>query len=360
MSMKKKMKLVKKNLIETTNQVMDNNRKSKRAFLFFFASVAMLLSLMVIVFSPTTTVRQIDMKKSLSSAYLNNQVNNLIAKTTNTEVVRMLPYDFSAPKNPPDKSNYYKVGEKSCYKDSTIEVTCWKEVGKKNRAEVCFAEVKIKHPSQFRRQWANGDYNSSKYQYPTNIFALSNGVIGMSSDFYKFRKFGVIVQYGNVICDKRSPTSRQKYLDVLVIDYNGDFKIWKDKELSDYIKENGADDIMLSFTFGPALIENGVPYDPKIEEHYPLGEPTIMRSGRCAIAQLGPLHYLLCTYGKPGLHRPDFPEILAEKGCITAYNLDGGQSGTLIFNGEVYNKIAYKGSQRPMSDVLYFASAEQG
>ena len=333
--MKKKIKTVKKNLIETTNQVINNNRRSRKAFLFFFTSFVMLLSLVVIAFSPTTTVKQFDMTKNLSSAYLNNQVNNYIAKATNTEVIRMLPYDFSAPKNPPNKNNYYTEGKKSCYKDSTIEVTCWKETDKINLAEICFAEIKIKHPSQFRRQWANGDYNSSKYQYPTNIFALSNGVIGMSSDFYKFRK----------------------YLDVLVIDYNGDFKIWKDKELSNYIKENGADDIMLSFTFGPALIVDGVPYDPKIEEHYPLGEHD-MHSGRAAIAQLGPLHYLLCTFGNPGLHRPDFPKILAEKGCITAYNLDGGQSGTLIFNGGVYNKIAYKGAQRPMSDVLYFASAE--
>ena len=355
--MKKKIKTVKKNLIETANQVINNNRRSRKAFLFFFTSFVMLLSLVVIAFSPTTTVKQFDMTKNLSSAYLNNQVNNYIAKATNTEVIRMLPYDFSAPKNPPNKNNYYTEGKKSCYKDSTIEVTCWKETDKINLAEICFAEIKIKHPSQFRRQWANGDYNSSKYQYPTNIFALSNGVIGMSSDFYKFRKYGVIVQYGTVICDKRSPLTRQRYLDVLVIDYNGDFKIWKDKELSNYIKENGADDIMLSFTFGPALIVDGVPYDPKIEEHYPLGEHD-MHSGRAAIAQLGPLHYLLCTFGNPGLHRPDFPKILAEKGCITAYNLDGGQSGTLIFNGGVYNKIAYKGAQRPMSDVLYFASAE--
>ena len=124
-----------------------------------------------------------------------------------------------------------------------------------------------------------------------------------------------------------------------------------------YIKKNGADDIMLSFTFGPALVETGVPYDPAVEKNYPLGE-SYMHSGRAAIGQLGKLHYLLCTYGNPGLHREDFPAIMAEKGCITAYNLDGGQSGTLVFQNKVFNKIAYMGEQRPMSDVLYFASAE--
>ena len=356
--MKDKMRKVKKNLVETTNQVIIENRKSKKAFSFFFMSLAMRFSLIFLAFSPTTTVKQFDMTKNLSSAYLNNEVNKMLAETMNAEVVRMLPYDFSAPKNPPNQKNYFTTDDgKTGYKDSTIEVTCWKEVSKINRAEIAFADIKIKHPSQFRRQWANGDYNSSKYQYPTNIFALSNGVVGMSSDFYKFRKYGIIVQYGNVICDKRSTLSRQKYLDVLVIDYNGDFKIWKDNELSEYIKKNGADDIMLSFTFGPALVENGVPYDPAVEKNYPLGE-SYMHSGRAAIGQLGKLHYLLCTYGNPGLHREDFPAIMAEKGCITAYNLDGGQSGTLVFQNKVFNKIAYMGEQRPMSDVLYFASAE--
>ena len=356
--MKDKMRKVKKNLVETTNQVIIENRKSKKAFSFFFMSLAMLFSLIFLAFSPTTTVKQFDMTKNLSSAYLNNEVNKMLADTMNAEVVRMLPYDFSAPKNPPNQKNYFTTDDgKTGYKDSTIEVTCWKEVSKINRAEIAFADIKIKHPSQFRRQWANGDYNSSKYQYPTNIFALSNGVVGMSSDFYKFRKYGIIVQYGNVICDKRSTLSRQKYLDVLVIDYNGDFKIWKDNELSEYIKKNGADDIMLSFTFGPALVENGVPYDPAVEKNYPLGE-SYMHSGRAAIGQLGKLHYLICTYGNPGLHREDFPAIMAEKGCITAYKLDGGQPGTLVFQNKVFNKIAYMGEQRPMSDVLYFASAE--
>ena len=343
--------------MEMLKKSLKKNLENKKRLSFLIMTLVLIFALNFLAFSPATVVRQINMTQSLSSAYLNNEINNILSETTNTEVVRMLPYDFSAPKNAPDKNNFYTEDGKTCYKDSTIEVTCWKEVSKINKAEVCFADVKIKHPSQLRRQWANGDYNSSKSQYPTNIFAISNGVVGMSSDFYKFRKFGVIVQYGTVICDKRSTHPRQKYLDVLVIDYNGDFKIWKDNELSEYIKKNGADDIMLSFTFGPAIVENGVPYDPSIEKTYPLGEP-YMHSGRAAIGQLGKLHYLLCTYGNPGLHREDMAGIMAEKGCITAYNLDGGQSGTMVLRNKVYNKIAYMGDQRPMSDVLYFASAE--
>lgn len=332
-----------------------NRKKQQSTLLYVILSAAMLLVLCFVAYAPATTVTQVHMTKELSSAYLTNEVNQIIAKTMDVEVARMLPYDFSSPQNPPDKSNYYTDGNKTCYKDSTIEVICWKERNKSNTAEISFADVTIKHPSQFRRQWANGDYNSKRNQYPTTIFAGSNGVVGMSSDFYKFRKFGIAIQYGTIICDKRSTDSRQKYLDVLVIDYSGDFHIWKDKELSAYIAKNGADDIMLSFTFGPALVQNGKAYDPSIEEFYVLGEPD-MHSGRAAIGQLGPLHYLLCT--TTAMKRPEMADIMLEKNCITAYNLDGGQTGTMVMNGKVYNKIAYRGTQRDMSDIIYFCSAE--
>ena len=349
MTMEKLRKNLKKNL--------RNSVSTKKRLYFMILSLVLIFMLNFLAFSPSTVVKQISMTKNISSAYLNNEINTILSETTDAEVVRMLPYDFSAPKTKPDKNNFFTEDKKTCYKDSTIEVTCWKEVSKINKAEVCFADIKIKHPSQFRRQWANGDYNSNKTQYPTNIFRLSNGVVGMSSDFYKFRRFGVIVQYGKVICDRRSTNSRQKYLDVLTIDYNGDFHIWNDSELSEHIRQHGADDIMLSFTFGPALIRDGVPYDPAVEKDYPLGEP-YMHSGRAAIGQIGKLHYLLCTFGVPGLQRYQMAEVMAEKNCVTAYNLDGGQSGTMIIKNRVYNKIAYKGSERPMSDVLYFCSAE--
>ncbi len=342
---------------------MEKNEK-KTKFLRYFKTLLLALlnlllisSLAVLAYSPSTNETQLVMTKDLVSAYVSNEINSIISQTSDAEVVRMLPYDFSTPKSPPDPSHFFKDNNKTCYKDSTIEVVCWKEVSETLRAELCFADIKIKHPSQFRRQWSLGDYNVTFNQYPTNIFATTNGVIGMSSDFYKYRKFGIIVQYGNVICNKPSNNSFQKYLDVLVIDYNGDFKIWKDYELSDYIEKHGADDIMLSFTFGPALVENNQPYDPGIETYYPLGEPH-MSAGRVAIGQLGKLHYLYCTFGLPGTFREDMAKIMADKGCITAYNLDGGQTGTIVFKNEVYNTIAYIGEQRPMSDIMYFCSAE--
>ena len=112
---------------KNTNKTNKKNLGKNKKIFFFFMSVLMIFTLNYLAFSPATVVKQISMTKNLSSSYLNNQINSILAETTDTEVVRMLPYDFSAPKNPPSSSNFFKEDGKTCYKDSTIEVTCWKE-----------------------------------------------------------------------------------------------------------------------------------------------------------------------------------------------------------------------------------------
>lgn len=337
-----------------------NNQKRKKSTVAMFLAFSILMTsgLTCLVSSPVTSVQTVTMQSDIVSSYMNNSVRDMVSEVIGIENVRVLPYDFSAPKSAPNPANFTMGGAdgKDYYKDSTIEVVCWEEDyhDKSWDTPMWFAEIKIKHASQLRRQWSNGDYASNNYQYPSNMFKSSNGVVGMSDDFYKHRKYGVIIQYGTVICNKRSGGQK---LDVLTIDYNGDFKIWSDSELSEKIENEGADDIMLSFTFGPVIVQDGKAVDATHWEKQVLGELD-QRVGRAGIGQLGELHYLLCTVGNPGLTCKQFAQVMEDKGCQIAYNMDGGQSGTLLFNGQVYNEIAYRGVERAMSDILYFGSAE--
>ena len=57
-----------------------------------------------------------------------------------------------------------------------------------------------------------------------------------------------------------------------------------------------------------------------------------------------------------GFTLKELSEILIEKGCITAYNLDGGGSSTMVFNGKVINKPTTNGKsikEREVSDIVY-------
>lgn len=340
----------------------DNREQQKNDRSFLTVIVSFLFCVLAItgsaylVFSPSYEERSVPLTGYTVSSYMNNKARELLSGVTGVENVKGLPYDFSAPDHRPNEACFFQDGGKDCYKDDSIEVACWCEKPLNSLLQhipVYFAEIRIKHASQFRRQWAMGDYNAKNYQYPSNMFKLSNGVVGMSADFYKHRKYGIIIQYGTVICDKRGPCD----MDVLTVDYSGNFNIRKDSELSSYIAQHGAGDIMLSFTFGPALIQDGQAKDPSHWKDQKLGYLD-RQCGRAVISQLGEYHYLLCTVSDPGMYMEDLLPVLLEKGAMTAYNLDGGQSGTLLFHDNVYNEIAYNSEERGMSDILYFASSE--
>ena len=51
----------------------------------------------------------------------------------------------------------------------------------------------------------------------------------------------------------------------------------------------------------------------------------------------------------------DLVNIFNSYGCQYAYNLDGGGSATLYYNGQVMNKLI-NNYERPCGDFLYFAN----
>ena len=124
-----------------------------------------------------------------------------------------------------------------------------------------------------------------------------------------------------------------------------------------YVDENN---IRFSLVFGPILVDNGERCEPAT---YDLGEVNSF-SPRAALCQMDELHYLVVTAnpeeahpGKLDIHQ--FAERLAQTGCQKAYTLDGGQTAAITLDGELVNHVLY-GQQRPISDIIYFATAVGG
>ena len=251
----------------------------------------------------------------------------------------------------PDKKLMYgsSVG---WYLDETIFAINWKEVI--DSAVYTFAEVKVSHPSQFRRYMA-GDAFSSPTQYvPSSMAASVNAVAAMNGDFYKFRNMGIVVYKGELY------RTQGERVDTCLVDSNGDMHFVKRGELTDeqetrrYIEEN---DIKFSLAFGPVLIEDGENVAPQT---YIIGEIND-RYTRSAICQLGPCHYLMVAASAEGGYKnvPTiriFADVLHEMGVPNAYTLDGGQTATIIMNDKVINRVVYD-AERAISDIIYFATA---
>ena len=246
----------------------------------------------------------------------------------------------------------FRNSEVQYYLDDTIVVITWKQVF--HSAVYTFSEVKINHPTQFRRFLADGKYGSDK-QYLTSQMATSvNAVVASAGDFYKYRQKGLVVYNGNV--ERFNGT----LLDNCFIDNNGDLifskagEIQTEQELEQYVQEHN---IRFSLCFGPILIEDG---KSQVPAHYSLGEINENYS-RAAICQLGELHYLLVTVNDEGGYH-NFPSLstlsktLLDLGIQHAYTLDGGQTATIVMNDEVINHVSY-GAERYISDIIYFATA---
>ena len=107
-------------------------------------------------------------------------------------------------------------------------------------------------------------------------------------------------------------------------------------------------DIKQTFTFGPILVRDYQATELNDKSRHP----------RTAIGQLDDNRYLLVVVegrmeGADGMTLAELQQLFLQLGCKTAYNLDGGGSTTLYFQGKVINTPS-DGSERSVVDMIYF------
>ena len=241
------------------------------------------------------------------------------------------------------------------YLDDSIAVVTWKELV--GYTVLTFAEVKIADGSQFRRFLADGRYGADTQYKTTEMAQTVNAVLASSGDFYKFHYNGIVVYEGEV----RKVHANKA--DTCFIDDGGNLIfLSQDVQMTQEEAQKFVDDnnIRFSLVFGPILVNDGVRCEPA---NYDLGEINSF-SPRAALCQMDELHYLVVTAnpepehpGKLDIHQ--FAQRLAETGCQKAYTLDGGQTAAIALDGELVNHVLY-GQQRPISDIIYFATAVGG
>ena len=233
------------------------------------------------------------------------------------------------------------------YLDDTILAITWKE--KVGRTVYTFSEVKIAHPSQFRRFLSGGDYGTRLLYTTTEMAQSVNAVTASSADYYSYRAFGNTVYNGVV------RRSGDRLLDTCYVDENGDLnftlmgEVVKTEDVEAYVKEHN---IRFSLAFGPVLVLDG---ELLAKNHYSIGEAADFYS-RAALCQQDKLHYMVVTANSGGVNMETFGTYLRDKGVKTAYALDGGQTATIVTGNERMNDVDY-GGERDISDIIYFATA---
>ena len=238
------------------------------------------------------------------------------------------------------------------YYDETIFVVVWREIV--DNSVYTVAEVKLAHPSQFRRFLAGGEFGSDKQYVTTEMAASVNAVLASSGDFYGYRKYGIVTYEGEL---RRFEGEK---VDTCYITETGDLlftyrnQIATEEEAKKFIEDNK---VRFSLAFGPVLLDNG---ELMVPSDYELGQIDGTYS-RAAICQWDDLHYLVVntcqeqSYIKRHKVR-FFAEFIQSLGCKKAYALDGGQTTAIVMNDELVTLPDYK-TQRKISDIIYFATA---
>lgn len=242
----------------------------------------------------------------------------------------------------------------SSYEDESISVTVekmrWEET-------TCYvARIKIAHPYQLRTAPAYA-FNRNQTAPISDIAKRVNAVLAINGDYctYQMQSGSYLLRQGTLYMNDPNPRR-----DILIIDRNGDFIIEK-RATKEQMKPYHPDDLANCFNFGPALVMNG---EKLSDDYYEDFNYSYERHRRAAIAQVkkGELEYLcVVTDGSReekngGLTILEFAELLYSLGVETAYNLDGGNTTSMLLCGDKQNAIL-QGYHRPMSDIIYFASA---
>ena len=262
-----------------------------------------------------------------------------------------LPIDRTMPGNAPVEANFTENG----YRDESIIVEL--EQRRMYDSDVYIAYIKVATPSQLRTAIAGSKLSSDRTNTTTAIAGNYNAIVAMNGDYYGKVATGYVTRMGESGREKPSKT-----MDLLWIDELGDFHIipnGQDGQKQAYKEFTAEHEMINGFAFGPGLVKDG----EKVEIRDNLWEHGTSKEPRAGIGQLDTLTYVLVVVNgredtTAGVTIEEFSDIMYELGCEQAYNLDGGNSATLVFNGKVFN--AKDADERDVQDIVYFASAADG
>lgn len=277
----------------------------------------------------------------------------------------LLPIDFSAGAEPLDEG----LINPSTYEDSTISVKVTK--GNTASCDYWYADIVIQDASQIRTVSASatGAFDTPGAEMDAVSLAYgSNAVVAINGDYpddFNKQGYGYNIRQGMLIRNNLDTSTRYKaqLMDVLLIDEDGDFIIYHRPETGGIPARVNGKRILNSFSFGPTLVENGkAVMDFRGADRW-LNMATEKYRQRMCICQVGPLHYMVVCCAGPysgnkAMTLTQFRDLVASLGVETAYNLDGGDSTLLYFFDDRVNVFSTANKARPLTDIIYFASAE--
>ena len=210
------------------------------------------------------------------------------------------------------------------------------------------ADVYVASLDNFRTYTAHGQMNYFDTQPALEMAAEANAIFAISGDFLTYQKSGFLMRNGEIYAADRNFSICVLYPDGTMETHDrGSYQI------QDILDRNPVQ----VWSFGPVLLdENGQPRD-----RYDISDAVSYPNPRSAIGYYEPGHYCLVIVDgrqeghSAGMRIPQLAQVFADLGCTAAYNLDGGGTAVMIFNGKVFSRQSNGG--RDLGDILLITEA---
>ena len=216
------------------------------------------------------------------------------------------------------------------------------------------ADVTLSEATSLRSAFANNEYGTNITAKPSQIASEHDAVLAINGDYYGFRTDGILIRNGVAYRD-------QGVRDGLALYTDGRVEVY-DETTTDAqsLLEAG---VWNTCSFGPALVKDGQVLEgiDSVEVDTNVGNHSIQGAQpRTAIGFIEANHYVLVVvdgrsegYSR-GATMTELAQIMAGLGCQCAYNLDGGGSSAMYWNGAIINQPS-NGGERATSDIFYIA-----
>lgn len=223
-----------------------------------------------------------------------------------------------------------------------------------NKVTYFVADVQVKDTSNLYSAFAKNKFGRNIVETTSNIAEENDAIFAINGDYYGFREDGILIRNGVIYRDEAAREGLAFYNDGTMKTYD---------ETSTSAEELLAQGVIDTFSFGPALLEDGKEItdfgNVKVDSN--MGNSSIQKSNpRTGVGIISPNHYVFVVvdgrkegYSK-GMTLGEFSNLFEELGCTEAYNLDGGGSSNMYFMGRVINNPLGKNQEREISDILYF------
>ncbi len=217
------------------------------------------------------------------------------------------------------------------------------------------ADLQVTDATVLRSAFAHDQFGENIIEVPSVIASSVGAVWAVNGDYYGFRDTGIVVRNGVAYRDEGARQGLAYYRD-------GSMRLYDETATS--AGQLVADGVWQTLSFGPSLVDGGAVVDgiDAVEVDTNFGNHSVQgRQPRTGVGMVEPGHLLVVvadgrsTGYSRGVGMSEFARLFVDRGATVAYNIDGGGSATMVFDGDVVNNPLGRGQERGTSDILYVA-----